>query len=263
MSRVALGVEYDGTAYNGWQTQPHSPSIQDALTVALSTVAAEPVGCTGAGRTDTGVHATGQVVHFDTASERAPRSWVLGLNSNLPDDIAVQWARPVSDEFHARYSATSREYRYRVLNQPVRPALERNRAWWVHRALDVQAMAEAAAALLGEHDFSAFRAAACQAKTPVRRLTRLTVQRQGREILIECEANAFLHHMVRNIVGTLVYVGRGEAAPDWIGRLLAGRDRRLSGMTAPPWGLTLTAVHYPAEFGLPSPGDLVPLNTDE
>ncbi|MDJ0929283.1 MAG: tRNA pseudouridine(38-40) synthase TruA [Gammaproteobacteria bacterium] len=263
MGRVALGVEYDGTAYNGWQTQPHTPNVQDTLTAALGIVAAEAVTCTAAGRTDTGVHATAQVVHFDSASERAPRSWVLGLNSNLPDDIAVQWARPVSDDFHARYSATARAYSYRILNQPARSALARHRAWWVHRRLNERAMVEAAATLLGEHDFSAFRAAACQARTPVRRLTRLTVERHGREILVECEANAFLHHMVRNIVGTLVYVGRGEASPDWVGRLLAGRDRRLSGMTAPPWGLTLTAVHYPAEFNLPVPGDVAPLNADE
>lgn len=252
--RIALGLEYDGTAYNGWQTQPHAPSIQDRVDAALSQVADHAVACVAAGRTDTGVHARGQVVHFDSPARRGARAWILGLNSLLPDDIAAQWVREVPADFHARYSAIRRWYRYRVLNQPLRSPLERHRAWWVHRPLDLAAMQAAASELLGEHDFSAFRAAACQSRTAVRALYRLDLQRHGPVIHIDCEANAFLHHMVRNIVGTLVRVGRGERDPGWVRRLLAARDRRLSGMTAPACGLTLMAVRYPPRFGLPEGG---------
>ncbi len=259
VQRVALGLEYDGTAYNGWQTQPHAPNVQDCVDRALTQVANEAVACVAAGRTDTGVHARGQVVHFDSHAERSARAWVLGLNSHLPDDIAVQWARAVPPEFHARYSASSRWYRYRLLNQPVRSPLERQRAWWLHRPLDLDAMRAAAGHLLGEHDFSAFRAAACQARTAVRELSRIEIQQHGPVIHIDCEANAFLHHMVRNIVGTLVHVGRGEERPEWVHRLLLARDRRLSGMTAPACGLTLMAVRYPPELGLPEGGPPPPL----
>ncbi|MGI9329239.1 MAG: tRNA pseudouridine(38-40) synthase TruA [Gammaproteobacteria bacterium] len=251
LRRVAIGVEYDGTPYNGWQMQPHAPSIQDTLNDALSQVANETVSCVGAGRTDTGVHAAGQVAHFDTAAERTPRSWLLGLNSNLPSDISVQWAIAVSDDFHARYRATSRVYRYRILNQQARSALEHNRAWWVRQPLNVSAMRAAAGYFIGKHDFSAFRAAACQSKSPVRTLTRMELSQQGAMLCFEIEANAFLHHMVRNMLGTLVRVGRGEAEPVWVRDLLATRDRKLSGMTAPAAGLTLMAVRYPAIFGLP------------
>lgn len=250
-TRVALGIEYDGTAYCGWQTQPHAPSVQDNVQAALSLVADEPVTCIAAGRTDTGVHATGQVIHFESRAERSGRAWVMGLNANLPADIAVRWARPVSQQFHARYSALWRSYRYRILNRPIRSALERNAAWWVYGAVDVAAMAQAAQLLLGQHDFSAFRAAACQAKTAIRTVFRLDVCREGELIVIDCQANAFLHHMVRNIVGSLMRVGQGEAEPAWVGRILAGRDRRLSGMTAPACGLTLNGVGYPPEFGVP------------
>lgn len=248
---MAVGIEYDGSRYSGWQTQPHAPSVQDTVDAALSAVADQRVKTVAAGRTDTGVHATGQVVHFDTFVQRADRSWLLGANSNLPPDINVLWICAVPADFHARYSATGREYRYRILNRPVRSALLRERAWWVREVLDLGLMREAAALLIGEHDFSAFRAAACQSKTPVRDLRRLDVERRGMEICVSCEANAFLHHMVRNLVGTLVKIGRGEERPQWAAELLEGRDRRLSGITAPAAGLTLTAVHYPAEFDLP------------
>ena len=245
-------MEYDGTNFNGWQTQPHAPSIQDALNLALSAVADEKIQCVGAGRTDTGVHAVGQVAHFDTVAERPARSWILGINSNLPEDISVTWITAVPGDFHARYSATSRGYRYVILNRRYRSALERHRAWWVHQPLDMISMAAAAQHLVGEHDFSSFRAAACQAKTPVRELQRLDIRQDGDHIVIDCEANAFLHHMVRNIVGSLARVGRGEASPDWVAALLERRDRRLAGMTAPPWGLCLTHVRYPGELAIPA-----------
>jgi tRNA pseudouridine38-40 synthase len=254
--RLALGLEYDGTHYNGWQIQSHAPSIQSSLNLALSTVADEAVVCVGAGRTDTGVHASGQVAHFDTHAEREPRSWLLGLNSNLPEDISVRWVKPVTVEFHARYSARGRAYRYTILNRPVRSALSRFRAWWVRPPLDVAAMNAGAACLVGQHDFSSFRASGCQAKGPVRTLRRLDIGRSGEWIHVECEADAFLHHMVRNIVGSLVKVGLGEAPAEWIGTVLAERDRRLASVTAPAAGLILSRVEYAPELGLnPSAGD--------
>ena len=249
--RFALGIEYDGSGYCGWQTQPHAPSVQDALELALSRVADGSVATVAAGRTDTGVHATGQVIHFDSAAPRSPRAWLMGANSNLPGDIVVRWAVAAPPDFHARYSATGRCYRYVILNRAVRSALDRHRSWWIHGPLDVDSMRAAAAHLLGRHDFSAFRASACQAKGPVRELRRLAIERSGDRIVVVCEANAFLHHMVRNIVGSLVRVGRGEESPDWVARLLHARDRRLAGMTAPASGLTLTAVSYPERFALP------------
>ncbi|MFW2405353.1 MAG: tRNA pseudouridine(38-40) synthase TruA [Gammaproteobacteria bacterium] len=248
MNRLALSVEYDGTSYCGWQIQPHAPSIQQSLNEAISRVADEPVHCVGAGRTDTGVHASGQVVHFDSVAERSPRSWLLGINSNLPADINLLNVWPVDDAFHARFSAFRRAYRYVILNRPMRSALARDRAWWVRSSLDIERMAHAAGLLLGEHDFSSFRAAACQAHSAVRDLQRLTVEKTGDRISIECEANAFLHHMVRNIVGSLVRVGSGEADADWLADLLQRRDRRLAGMTAPACGLTLTRIDYPPPF---------------
>lgn len=243
--RYALCVEYDGSAYNGWQIQPHAPSIQQALNEAISVVANEQVECTGAGRTDTGVHAAGQIVHFDSSGQRSLRSWLLGVNSNLPPDIAVIWVRPVSSEFHARFSAISRTYRYVILNRPVRSALERNRAWWVHAPLDLERMQAAANFLIGEHDFSAFRAASCQSHSAVRQMAELSVSRSGQNIIIYCRANAFLHHMVRNIVGSLVRVGKAEEKPEWMSYLLKAADRRVSGMTAPAAGLTLMEIGYP------------------
>ncbi len=222
--------------------------MQERLEVALGEVADETIEVVCAGRTDTGVHASGQVVHFDTTSKRSDRGWLLGANTNLPDDISVQWAAHVSDEFHARYSATSRRYQYLILNRLQRSALYRHRAWWVHTPLDVNAMREAATALIGEHDFSAFRAAGCQSSTPVREIISLEVMRDGEWITIDVTANAFLQHMVRNIAGTLVAVGKGEEQAVWVADVLAGRDRKAGGMAAPPHGLTLVSVEYPAGF---------------
>ena len=207
--RIAIGIEYDGSAYNGWQRQRVGLGVQERLEDALSLVANQEIEATCAGRTDTGVHASGQVAHFDSLSERSERSWVLGANTNLPDDICVTWARQVDPEFHARFSATGRTYRYLILNRLQRSALNRQRAWWVHEPLDIPRMRAAAQKLVGEHDFSAFRAAGCQAAHATREITALTLDRQGDFIVLEVSANAFLQHMVRNITGTLVAIGRG------------------------------------------------------
>ena len=246
--RFAAGIEYDGTAYCGWQSQPHAPSIQEEINRALSVVAASPLECIGAGRTDSGVHAAGQVAHFETTVSRSPRSWLLGANTNLPDDISVLWVQPVTADFHARFSAVSRTYRYVILNRQVRSALQRDRAWWVYHPLDHERMHVSAQQLLGKHDFSAFRASACQSNTPVRVMEYLNVTRTGDYLYIDCKANAFLHHMVRNIVGSLVRIGQGESPVEWLQDLLRGRDRTQSGITAPAAGLTMTAVGYPPEL---------------
>ena len=248
--RIAIGIEYDGTAYNGWQRQDNGDGVQERVEKALSVVANEKIAVTCAGRTDTGVHASDQVAHFDTSSERSDRSWLLGANSNLPDDIAVTWARSVDDGFHARFSATSRSYRYLILNRPVRSALDRNRAWWVYQRLDASLMHQASQALLGRHDFSAFRAAGCQASTPNREISSMTVVRNGDWLTLEVTANAFLQHMVRNITGTLAKVGRGERPPQWLEEVLESRNRIEAGIAAPPHGLTLVEVGYPEKFGL-------------
>lgn len=252
MTRIAIGLEYVGSGYVGWQTQPSRPSVQSLTEAALAEVAAEPVSLVCAGRTDAGVHARGQVAHFDTRAERSVRAWVLGANSHLPRDISVSWAWPVPAHFHARYSAQARTYRYLILNRPVRSALAAHRVACVNRPLDEQAMCEAAALLTGEHDFSAFRAAECQAKSPIRRLERLTVQREGQWLTIEATANAFVHHMVRNIAGLLIAIGKGQAPPQWAAEVLAGRDRRRAAPTAPADGLYLWAVRYPEGFALPA-----------
>jgi len=249
--RVALGIEYDGTAYVGWQRQTSGTGIQEPVEVAISAVANQPVEAICAGRTDAGVHASGQVVHFETTAERSPRGWLLGVNANLPADVNATWAMPVSDDFHARFSALSRTYRYLILNRLVRSSLYRRRAWWVHEPLDEQAMQAGADFLLGEHDFSAFRAAGCQAATAIREISRLTVERRGPWLSITVTANAFLQHMVRNITGTLVAIGRGEQAPGWARQVLDSADRRAGGVAAPAHGLTLLEVRYPDRYGVP------------
>jgi tRNA pseudouridine38-40 synthase len=249
--RIAIGLEYDGTAYNGWQRQRVGDGVQAHVELALQTVADEPVELICAGRTDAGVHASGQVAHFDTSSERGSRGWLLGANSNLPADINLTWATPVSEQFHARYSATSRSYHYLILNRLQRSALHRNRAWWVYADLDADRMNAAAQSLVGEHDFSAFRAAGCQAATPMRNITQISVHRDRQWIHLNISANAFLMHMVRNITGTLVAIGAGEAPLDWVQEVLEGRDRTRAGVAAPPHGLTLIDVAYPAECNLP------------
>jgi tRNA pseudouridine38-40 synthase len=251
--RLAAGVEYDGSGFHGWQVQSHARSIQSTLNAAISTVANETLTTGAAGRTDTGVHACGQVVHFDSVARRSEFAWLRGINSNLPADIAIQWVRAVPAHFHARYSALTRTYRYVILNRPVRSALDRHRAWQLRVPIDAAVMQVAASHLIGEHDFSSFRAAGCQSKNPVRRIEALEVVRHGEHVVIEVRANGFLYHMVRNIVGSLVRAGSGEAEPGWLGELLALKDRRVAAPTAPSAGLFLAAVHYPEVFGLPVP----------
>ncbi|MEJ0007471.1 MAG: tRNA pseudouridine(38-40) synthase TruA [Steroidobacteraceae bacterium] len=252
MPRIAVGLEYDGAQFAGWQSQqPGVSSVQEACEAAFSSIAAAPVSLVCAGRTDAGVHAQGQVVHFDTDAVRGERGWVLGANANLPDSISVSWARTVPRHFHARYSAEARTYRYFVLNRLGRSALAAQRAALIYRPLDAERMAAAAALLVGNHDFSAFRAAGCQARSPTRRLYGLTVERIADQIVIEATANAFLQHMVRNLVGLLLDVGVGKAPPQWAGEVLASRDRTLSSPTAPAQGLYFWKVRYPKAFGLP------------
>lgn len=253
MPRIAIGIEYHGGAYAGWQAQTGLATVQGSAEAALSRVADEPVSLTCAGRTDAGVHAVGQVAHFDTRARRTPRGWTLGANTNLPADVSVHWAREVPESFHARYSAESRTYCYWIANRASRSALAVGRATMIHHPLDEARMAEAAASLLGEHDFSAFRAAECQSRSPVRRLDELAVVRRGEALVIRATANAFLHHMVRNLVGLLIAVGRGKAPPTWAREVLDSRDRTQGAPTAPPDGLYLWRVRYPPSFGLPEP----------
>ena len=250
--RIALGLEYDGSAFCGWQSQAQACGVQDHLQSALSQLAAEPIAVTAAGRTDAGVHAAAQVVHLDTNAERSDSAWVRGTNATLHPAARVVWARETSAEFHARYSALSRTYRYVLVNDPVAPALLRGRVGWHHRPLDLEPMAQALALIEGEHDFSAFRDAECQAKTPVRHLMQARVGRVRDTFLFSFRANAFLHHMVRNIVGAAVYVGSGRRPAQWLGELPAGRDRRLGAPTFAPDGLYLAAVEYDPAFGLPA-----------
>ncbi len=269
--RWALGVEYDGAAFHGWQTQAPTtqvvnglpigstlPTIQGALESAMSQIADAPVQIVCAGRTDAGVHATGQVIHFDAPVERPDSAWVRGVNALLPDSCAVRWAQPVPEDFHARFSATGRRYRYILLNRPERAAIFAGRAGWFHRPLDVASMAVAAQSILGTHDFSAFRAAECQANSPIRTLTDARVSRQGDWVVFDFAANAFLQHMIRNLVGALIYVGKGAEPVTLMTTLLAQKDRKLAPPNFMPDGLYLTAVDYDAGWGLPSaekPGD--------
>lgn len=249
--RIALGIEYDGSSFCGWQTQPAGCAAQDKLELALAQIAGERVATVCAGRTDAGVHALAQVVHFDTAVQRPESAWVRGVNALLPSALAVTWAREVSGEFHARYAARARCYRYVLLNHPVRAAADRGRVGWFYLPLNLENMRAAARLLLGEHDFSAFRSSECQARSPVRELRRLDIDRRGDYVIFEICANAFLHHMVRNIIGGLVYVGKGKHPPAWMGRILAGRDRTRAAPTFDAAGLYLVRVDYDMEWGLP------------
>jgi tRNA pseudouridine38-40 synthase len=252
--RFALGIEYDGSRFLGWQTQPGGATVQDALQSALAAIAGEPIPVTAAGRTDRGVHARGQVVHFDTEARRPLSAWVRGVNSVLPESVAVRWAMPVADAFHARYSAVARTYRYVLINRAVRPALAARYAGWFHQPLALEPMRAAAAVLIGEHDFSAFRSAECQARTPVRTLHALRIERRGERIDFVLRANAFLHHMVRNVVGALVTVGKGAQPAHWVREVLESRDRARGAPTFAAEGLYLESVEYPASWGLPEPG---------
>lgn len=249
--RMALGVSYLGTAYSGWQSQLGGKTVQDRLEKALSAFAATPIATLCAGRTDAGVHGLMQVVHFDSIVQREPFSWVRGTNRYLPPDIAVQWAQPVSDAFHARACALARRYAYLLLQSPVRPSLEAGRAGWVFRPLDGPAMQQAAAHLLGEHDFSSFRAAACQALSPVKHITRAHISRHGPYWRFDFEANAFLHHMIRNIMGCLIAIGQGQRSPDWMREVIAARNRDAAAPTFAPDGLYFLGPRYAPEWGLP------------
>jgi tRNA pseudouridine38-40 synthase len=258
--RIALGIEYDGGDFAGWQLQEGGVrTVQGNVERALSQVADHPVRVVCAGRTDAGVHATAQVVHFDTDAERGMRSWVHGANANLPKTVSVQWARTVADDFHARFSAVRRRYRYVILNREIRPSFLDSRVVWEYRPLNESLMQQAAQSLVGEHDFSAYRAMACQAKSPVRNLYDLSVNRDRDLLILDLEANAFLHHMVRNIAGVLMDIGAGKQSPGWAREVLESRDRTLGGVTAPPHGLYLTCVSYPAHIELPplSPSGVV------
>ncbi|MEI7455981.1 MAG: tRNA pseudouridine(38-40) synthase TruA [Nitrosomonadales bacterium] len=249
--RIALGVEYDGAPYFGWQSQPDGLTVQDTLQRALSHIANAPVKVHAAGRTDTGVHALEQVVHFETDVHRPLTAWVRGVNAMLPASVVVRWAHPVPDEFHARFSAQGRSYRYLLMNKPVRSAIHAGKMGWFHLPLDLGLMREAAGYLLGEHDFSAFRAAECQAKSPVKQMNKIDISSNGDVIVFELEANAFLHHMVRNIVGCLVYVGKGKYPPAWTADLLASKSRHLAAPTFSPDGLYLRRISYDPKWGLP------------
>ena len=249
--RIVLGLEYCGVGFCGWQSQQQGCGVQDALEAAVSVIAGERIRVIAAGRTDTGVHATLQVVHFDTSIERPLTAWVRGVNSHLPAGVAVLWAREVDEAFHARFAANQRGYRYVLLNHPVRPGLSQGRIGWFHHPLDADAMNRAAAFLVGRHDFSAFRAAACQARSPVKELRQLRIERQGDYLLCDFLADGFLHHMVRNLMGCLIQVGAGTQPPAWAHALLASCDRSLSAPTFDAAGLYLTHIRYPAHFALP------------
>ena len=251
--RVALMVEYDGSRFHGWQSQTGLHTIQQRLESAISRVASHDVQVICAGRTDTGVHATGQIIHFDSDKERTIRAWIHGANAYLPKDICVKWGSVISSSFHARYSALSRRYRYIIFNSPIRPALLRSNVTWQYRRLDEHLMHEAAQSLLGEQDFTSFRSVECQSATPMRHIFECRVIRRGEWVIIDVLANAFLHHMVRNIAGVLMTVGSGRRSVSWVSEVLLAKDRKLGAETAPPYGLYLVEVAYPEEYGIIKP----------
>jgi tRNA pseudouridine38-40 synthase len=250
MSRIVLGIEYDGSGYSGWQWQPHRRSVQAELEKALAKVANHPLTVVCAGRTDAGVHALEQVVHCDVNVARDLSAWLLGGNSHLPDDVRIIWAKEAVGDFHARYSAIARLYRYVILNRPVKSALQGKQMTWCYYPLDAEAMHKAAQHLLGNHDFSSFRAQGCQSKSPVRMVYFVDVFRDGDKVIIQICANAFLHHMVRNIAGVLMEIGTGKQPEDWTLTLLGAKKREMGGVTAPPYGLYLEAVYYPDSYGI-------------
>jgi tRNA pseudouridine38-40 synthase len=249
--RIALGIEYCGRAYLGWERQKEGLAVQEVLENALARVATVPVRTYCAGRTDTGVHAYGQVVHFDCPLARPMQAWLRGTNTYLPDDVRVRWAQLVPDTFHARFRAFRRYYRYVVFNDPVAPAIAKGLVTWEYRELQLAAMQRAAQALVGTHDFDAYRASRCQAPSPVRTIYDLTLSQSRQLIYIDVHANGFLHHMVRNIVGVLLDIGAGQRPPQWAAEVLAGRDRRCGGVTAKPDGLYFVNVSYPEDFNIP------------
>lgn len=252
MQRIALGIEYSGHLFHGFQAQSHDTcTIQHGLEVALSTIANEPVKLVCAGRTDAGVHATNQVIHFDTLAVRPEKAWLRGANTHLPEGVAIRWMQQVPAEFHARFSARSRTYRYIIYNTPTPSALLKHYVTWDRRKLNVDDMALASQALLGEHDFSAFRASQCQANNPIRRMDRIDISQKEDFIVVEIQATAFLYHMVRNIMGVLLAIAAGEKPVEWCQQVLEGRDRQKAGVTAPAGGLYLVAIDYPPSFAIP------------
>ena len=251
--KIAAGVEYRGTSFAGWQRQHHAPSVQEHVEQALSIVADHKVTTVCAGRTDTGVHAVQQVIHFETSATRSDHSWVLGCNANMQADVCLRWARPVDGSFHARFSALSRTYRYVILNRKYRSGITHGLVAWEHRPLDTGLMSRAAVDLVGTHDFTSYRAVACQANNPVREIRRLDVTREDQYVFIEIEADGFLHHMVRNIAGVLIAIGKMDRDLSWASEILHARDRNKGGVTAPPGGLYLLDVEYPEKFGIPNP----------
>ncbi len=253
--RIALGIEYCGTAFRGWQSQAGGGTVQDALESALREIAGTPIGVLCAGRTDAGVHATHQVAHFDVWIDRPLTAWVRGVNAHLPDGVAVRWAQPVDDAFHARFSARGRRYRYLLLNRPQRPGLWHGRVGWFHGPLDLAAMQAACGRLHGEHDFSAFRAAQCQARSPIKTMASASVRQCGNMFVFDFEASAFLHHMVRNLVGTLVAIGKGSHAATWVDELLRAKDRKAAAPTFSPDGLYFRGPVYESHWGLPDLAD--------
>jgi tRNA pseudouridine38-40 synthase len=248
--RIAMGVEYDGSSYNGWQKQNIGLGIQTVVEKALSKVANHQINSICAGRTDTGVHARSQVIHFDTITERDNYGWLAGVNSNLPPDINITWVKNVNNDFHARFSASKRKYSYKILNQKTRSSLSRNYFWWVYDELDVNQMQSGAKYLIGKHDFTSFRATSCQASSPIREIFDIQIQKNDEGLRITLTANAYLQRMVRNIVGALVQIGKQEKDAKWMHDVLKGRDRKLAGIAAPAHGLTLLAVKYPNEFDI-------------
>jgi tRNA pseudouridine38-40 synthase len=250
--RYAIGIDYDGNNYRGWQTQQEGvPSVQLTLEIALSQIAAHPVMVHAAGRTDAGVHASGMIAHFDSPAIRKPYNWVLGTNTKLPPDIAVRWIQTVSDDFHARFKAIARRYRFVIFNSTQRTSLLAGKVTWHYHALDVERMQQAAAFMVGRHDFTSFRAVECQSNQPVRDVHFLKVWRQGPLIVLDIQADGFLHHMVRNIAGVLMRIGEGKAEPEWVKELLLVRDRTKAAVTANPGGLYFVDALYPPEFELP------------
>lgn len=250
--RYALGIEYDGSEFLGWQRHGNGPTVQAEVEKALAFVAHDAIAVICSGRTDSGVHAGCQVVHFESDVARTTRAWVLGTNTRLPSGIRVLWCQQVANEFHARYSARARQYRYRIINRAIPPAMQRQFLSWERLPLDADAMQRAAQVLVGEHDFSAFRTAKCQAKHPNRHLQKISVHRDGEQVIVDVQANAFLHHMVRNIVGSLILIGRGLQAESWLGDVLAGKDRTVAGPTAAAEGLVFLGPKYPLEWRLPA-----------
>lgn len=251
--RIAVGIEYDGQNFCGWQRISHGRSVQAELEKAFSKVANHTVKCVCAGRTDSGVHAQQQIIHFDTEVVRPDHAWLLGGNSYLPKDVSIRWAVAVNNEFHARFKAEARSYRYVILNSPVRPAILAGKVTWVRKSLQVGAMQQAAKYLIGKHDFSSFRASGCGANTPIRHVMQAEVIRAGNFIYLDIKANAFLYHMVRNIAGMLISIGQEDNSPEWTQQLLQKKNRTKGGMTAPSDGLYLVSAHYPESWKLPQP----------